>query len=308
MRENLRDERRDIVLDLYLEKKLSAIAIEKQMGISRGAIYRVLHKAGISPSALHESGERKGKQGGNKQSWAVMEPQIIADYLGGMGYIPLAAKYKIAPKTIRRMLQRHGHVSRKRGNQGKHVAQELGEQMMADWKNGMSQNAMALKYRMHQTTIGNILRRWDIHPDMRRSRGATHGRWKSGRIIAGGYIHVRLPQTHPWYTKMANINGYVAEHRLVMAESLGRSLEDHETVHHKNGQKMDNLLDNLQLRQGNHGKGVIYHCADCGSFNVVAQAIADPADDRKCAYLVESPPLDEPLPRFDLKQLAFELA
>lgn len=62
-----------------------------------------------------------------------------------------------------------------------------------------------------------------------------------------GYIRIKLRTTDP-YWKMANSkSGYVMEHRLVMAKSLGRCLEDWEIVHHLNGMNGDNRIDNLVI-------------------------------------------------------------
>lgn len=66
-------------------------------------------------------------------------------------------------------------------------------------------------------------------------------RWKGGRIINGGYILVYYPE-HP-----NKISRYIFEHRLVMEKHLGRYLDDGEVVHHKNGDKQDNRIENLQI-------------------------------------------------------------
>ncbi len=68
-------------------------------------------------------------------------------------------------------------------------------------------------------------------------------RWRGGiKIHACGYRLISVP-THPFKDKQ----GYVREHRLVMEKHLSRYLEKNELVHHINGNKVDNRLENLQL-------------------------------------------------------------
>ena len=65
---------------------------------------------------------------------------------------------------------------------------------------------------------------------------------KGKRCKYNGYIHIYYP-TYPKCTD----KGFVAEHRLVMEEHLGRFLTNNEVVHHINGDKTDNRIENLQL-------------------------------------------------------------
>jgi len=73
--------------------------------------------------------------------------------------------------------------------------------------------------------------------------------------------------------KTASGDRWILEHRFVMADSLGRDLLPGETVHHINGDRLDNRLANLQLRQGSHGRGTRWSCLDCGSHNVEARPL-----------------------------------
>jgi hypothetical protein len=86
---------------------------------------------------------------------------------------------------------------------------------------------------------------------------------------------VKAEQDDTLAVSTANGGFYVMEHRLVMARHLGRPLTRKESVHHINGDRGDNRLENLQLRQGNHGNGAVYTCLDCGSHNVATKKLAD---------------------------------
>ena len=58
------------------------------------------------------------------------------------------------------------------------------------------------------------------------------------------YIVVKCPQE---FILMANSCGYVLEHRLVMAQYIGRCLRKNELVHHIDGNTMNNDIKNLKI-------------------------------------------------------------
>lgn len=73
-------------------------------------------------------------------------------------------------------------------------------------------------------------------------RGKRSTNWKGGRQKNNGYINIWNPE-HP----NAGKNGYVAEHRMIMSNYLGRPLKREENIHHVDGDRANNDIDNLEL-------------------------------------------------------------
>ena len=83
--------------------------------------------------------------------------------------------------------------------------------------------------------------------------GENHASWKGGRWVDHkGYVRIWIPE-HPFH----DIRGYVKEHRLIMEKHLGRYLTKDEDVHHINGDKTDNRIENLELLT--HSEHSIHH-------------------------------------------------
>ena len=100
----------------------------------------------------------------------------------------------------------------------------------------------------------------------KRQIGELHHNWKGRQTSPDGYVIIKA-HGHP----SANKLGYIREHRMVMEATLGRQLEPHERVHHRNGDRGDNRPENLELwkikKKDPAGvRAADYHCAGCRCF------------------------------------------
>lgn len=89
-------------------------------------------------------------------------------------------------------------------------------------------------------------------------------RWSGGRKIRkDGYVLILVPDDHPHPSDCKKSGTkFLLEHRWVMEQHLGRYLEPEEVVHHRDGNPLNNALDNLRLFASQqehitvgHGKG-----------------------------------------------------
>ena len=235
-----------------------------KMNRSYNTVSIVLREDGIKPNELWNKGLRKKK---NTLFTRIQDKLIRDEYLGGASLNELAAKYSCSLSALIHALKRENTERRPRGNTYRVYTDLEIEQIMRLYTvEKLSQAIIARKYHTHQIAISKILRMNGI--EHRERSGEHHGSWKGGRSIgSSGYMLVRIQPNHKYFC-MAQKNRYVGEHRLVMAERLGRPLASSETVHHINGLKTDNRPDNLELRHGKHGVGICYECADCGSRDI----------------------------------------
>lgn len=235
-----------------------ALAVE--IGVSQSAICGALERHGVSRRSHADYRDLR------------IAPEKLAAlherYLVGESIRALAKETDYAESGLRELFRSAGLKFLPRARPRIHLDDSRVQKALSLWDEGLGFKRAATQAGIDEKTMRRFMRETDRDPLSRRS-GPGHPLWKGGRWNSGeGYIRVWVAPDDP-FAAMGTDRGYVLEHRLVMARSLGRPLLPTETVHHKNGKRDDNRTSNLQLRSGRHGKGQQLVCADCGSTHIV---------------------------------------
>lgn len=199
-------------------------------------------------------------------------PEVVQRYLEGESAPSLAKEFRVSTGAITKALRHRGVETRAKKPR---ISPAVATAIRACYDSGRSITQVAEQFATSAHTVrraigeaGGATRKrggFGIKPPI----GAENPAWRGGRHLnRDGYVMVWLANDSPYAAMKGPLRPYVFEHRLVMAQSLDRPLLPTETVHHVNGDKQDNRLENLQLRVRAHGPGARYVCNACGSHDV----------------------------------------
>lgn len=223
---------------------VSLVEIAKEYGITHRGIRKIFNSWGVDTS-LNIQPEGRTKLNNYKN-------EIIEQYTSGkLSVAQIGIRYHASYKTVHSTLEKWGIKINGRVSKNEFLRDKkwLEEKYIID-KLSMTEIA-----KISGSTPGNVYSALCNAAIETRSleegkaliieniSGENAPNWKGGRVkTSGGYIYQHAP-SHPF----AANKGYVMEHRLAMEKKLGRYLTKEEIVHHKDGNKSNNDISNLEL-------------------------------------------------------------
>lgn len=240
----------------------------KEFGILPAALYKILYAAGV-PRGYGRAMDLKRRAVLSEEQ----EKAVVERYVGGSDANALAREFGCSSWVINKTVSMAGLKKKPKGNRLRSTTDEQKLQIVSLYTQGMSQEEVGSIVGISQPVVSRVLVSANVTMRGLHPSGDKHGNWVGGVTErADGYLMERVT-TDDSFACMRTGSGYVLQHRLVVARSLGRPLKTSETVHHINGDRKDNRIENLQIRHGKHGKGVVLTCVCCGSSNIKATEI-----------------------------------
>lgn len=247
------------IIELYLQG-ISQVEIQEILNVGKSTIIRILDRNNITRDRKKQS----------KQLSEEEKLKAIELYNSGKRMKDISKELSCSDYMIRELAREKGFDIRGLGGQRYKWTDEEIKDIINRWENGESQSSIAKTYNLDYKHITYVLQLNCPNYEFKKNNKTNHGGWKGGKTICtSGYILIKIYPDNPYFS-MAARDGYIMEHRLNMAIHLNRPLTSNETVHHIDGNKENNDISNLQLRQGRHGKGQKFVCCECGSHNVKA--------------------------------------
>jgi len=228
-------EQKAAVVAAYLEGE-SIRRIAQRLAVRATCIIEALNEASIDR-------RHRGKQPMLDDETA---REIAEAYQAGEKLTGLAARYNVSYITIRNYLVKQG-IEMRPAHKSVFWTEERKAEAARRYQAGENQQEIAAVLRCSQHGVSNILRRLGVLARGPYRRREGHPSWNGGRTLTeDGYVRVKLPDEYRHLFPDIPANGYVLEHRLVMARHLGRPLHPDENVHHKRD-NAENDLEHLEL-------------------------------------------------------------
>lgn len=151
----------------------------------------------------------------------------------------IALRFDCSATTVRDNLRRLGKELLEDGGLSESGRRKISESSKRQWQAGKTppmtgkSHSRKTKKQISKKQSGEQNHNWN--------GGRKKVKAKSGK---GHYVYIKSPG-HPRTEDKST--DYVPEHCLVMEQHLGRYLLQNEEVHHRNGIKDDNRIENLEL-------------------------------------------------------------
>lgn len=235
------DKYKDEIIRLY--KNGSSVAtIGIQFDISKNTISKFLYRCDVKM-------RRRGKHVSELEKLKPHKYEVIEMREKGFSVKSIARKFGISENAVSTFLYKYGVETRHRSK-----LEPYKDNIIRLYeKEGFTATDIARKFDVNKGTIGNFLRKHGVQINKIKRKTNSYIKISVSKLSA---------EEQALYRPMMEAKRVIQVHRLVVARSLGRPLTHGEVVHHLNGVKDDNRLENLELRTPKSHRQVISECKE----------------------------------------------